>query len=440
MLELGSFRSSSCCGMTRRTFVKAAASLPLAWGLTGAASAVTTSERRARSVILVWLWGGPSHLDTFDPKPEASREIRGPFATIPTRVPGVRFTELLPRLARRNDRFVVVRSSRFSGSHDMLPLTGGRRRGARQEPNYGSIIARHQEVVGAPPFVSVLPRTTLSHGFRADTVPGSRAGWLGGAYDPFLVRCDSDGGVDIPSLRLLDGITPQRLTDRRLLQRELDHLKRTLNTPAMDALDRQSDSAYSLLTAGEATRAFDVGQESDRTRASYGHTSFGQSLLLGRRLVEAGVPYVQVNWSLGVDGLEEGPLMGWDTHRNGFGQLMSYHCPVFDRAFSALLDDLDDRGLLDSTLIVAMGEMGRTPKINRNGGRDHWATCSTVWAGAGIGGGVIGATDRNGSEPVTDPVTPLMVGTTIAEAMGLDSQARAELRVLVGGSVIDGLL
>jgi hypothetical protein len=163
-------------------------------------------------------------------------------------------------------------------------------------------------------------------------------------------------------------------------------------------------------------------------------------MLLGRRLVEAGVPYVQVNWSLGVDGLEEGSSMGWDTHRNGFGQLMNYHCPIFDRAFSALLEDLSDRGLLDSTLVVAMGEMGRTPKINKTGGRDHWATCSTLWAGAGVQGGrIVGETDANGAEPVSRPITPLMVGTTIAEAAGLDAQARAELGVLVGGQVVHEL-
>ena len=401
-------------------------------------------ERRhgkAKSVMMVWLWGGPSHIDTFDPKPNAPSGIRGPFKTIPTQSAGVHFTELLPRLAQRSNRIAVVRSTRFSGAHDMLVLTGQRKTGASQEPNFGSIIARDRPMVGMPSFVSVMPRTVLTHGFQCNKVPGYSAGRLGAGYNPFFVRCASDSEVSIPSLQLMEGLTPDRLADRRTLQSEMDKLKLFADSPAMSVLDKQNDSAFTMLTSKDAMRAFDLSQENPRTIASYGRTSFGQSLLLGRRLVEAGVPYVHVNWSLGVDGLAEDATMGWDTHRNGFGQMMTHHCPVFDRAFSALLDDMHDRGLLESTLIVATGEMGRTPKINDEGGRDHWATCSTVWAGGGVEGGrVIGATDLNGGEPTTTPVSALMVGTTIAEAMGIDSQRRAEMKVLEGGSVIDGLL
>ncbi len=351
------------------------------------------------------------------------------------------FTELLPRLAQRSHRFTVVRSTRFSGAHDMLVLTGRRSAGSQQEPNFGSIIARDRPAIEMPSFVSVMPRTVLTHGFQCNKVPGHSAGRLGAGYNPFFVRCGSDSEVTIPSLQLMDGLTPDRLADRRVLQAEMDRLKMFADSPAMSVLDKQNDSAFTMLTSRDALRAFDLSREDPRTVASYGRTSFGQSLLLGRRLVEAGVPYVHVNWSLGVDGLSEDATMGWDTHRNGFGQLMTHHCPVFDRAFSALLDDLHDRRLLESTLVVATGEMGRTPKINDEGGRDHWATCSTVWAGGGVDGGrVIGATDRTGAEPTTAPVSSLMVGTSIAEAMGIDSQRRAEMKILQGGAVIDGLL
>jgi len=207
------------------------------------------------------------------------------------------------------------------------------------------------------------------------------------------------------------------------------------------AQDQKNLEAYRMLTSPEARRAFDLSLEPEKVRGAYGRTTFGQSMLLARRLAEVGVPFIQVNWSLGVDGLEEGPLMGWDTHRNGFGQLMTYHAPVFDRAFSALLDDLYDRDMIGSTLVTAFGEMGRTPKINRTGGRDHWATCTSLWAGGGIEGGkVIGSTDKIGGEPENDPATPLMVGTTIAECMGLGIQERAELNVLDGGTTIPNLL
>lgn len=443
MIEIGSFRSRDCHGITRRSFVQAATSVPLALGLGGLATrdarAWTPTEGRARSVLMVWLWGGPAQHDTFDPKPDAPGAIRGPFATIKTKS-GDLFSELLPRLARCSDKFAVVRSTKFAANHDMRPLAGGRRRGRGEEPNFGSIVARRKTIVGLPSFVSVAPLTSYGHGFQSTTVPGHGAGRLGSAYNPFIVRCSSEGKLDIAGLRLLDGLSPERLDDRNLLRQQLGDLGRKLEKLEVEQWNRQLEGAYSLLGSGGASRAFDLSRESEDARGAYGRTPFGQSMLLGRRLVEAGVPYVQVNWSLGVDGLEEGSSMGWDTHRNGFGQLMNYHCPIFDRAFSALLEDLSVRGLLDSTLVVAMGEMGRTPKINKTGGRDHWATCSTLWAGAGVQGGrIVGETDANGAEPVSRPITPLMVGTTIAEAAGLDAQARVELGVLDGGQVVHEL-
>jgi hypothetical protein len=189
-------------------------------------------------------------------------------------------------------------------------------------------------------------------------------------------------------------------------------------------------------------RAFDLTQEEDRTRAAYGQTTFGQSCLLGRRLVEAGVPYVQVNWSEYVEAMSPGCDFGWDTHIYNFELLQDRHCPILDRAFSALLDDLRDRGLLDSTLVIAMGEFGRTPQISKRAAREHWQHCYfSIWAGAGIEPGrVIGESDKFGEHPLTRKITPLMVGTTIAELMGIRAKERAEMKVLDGGSVIHELL
>jgi uncharacterized protein (DUF1501 family) len=191
----------------------------------------------------------------------------------------------------------------------------------------------------------------------------------------------------------------------------------------------------------EARRALDLSREAQATRAAYGQTSFGQSCLLARRLVEAGVPYVQVNWSQYVEAMTPGCDFGWDTHIYNFELLSDRHGPIFDRVFAALLDDLDARGLLASTLVVALGEFGRTPRINGQASRDHWPNCYfSIWAGAGVrAGAVVGESDRRGSDPITEPITPVMVGTTILDRAGVDSQARAELRVLPGGRVIHEL-
>jgi hypothetical protein len=440
MLNIGSFRAKDCHGLTRRAFVGMAAAAPFACD--AKASAAEYGEALARSVIMVWLWGGPSQIDTFDPKPRAPSEYRGPFQPIATRTPGAQFSELLPRLAARSDQFAIVRSTTTSSNHSMATLTGypGRPDG-EQEPNFGSIITRHKRSATLPSFISVAPTTTLGHGFDSTRNAGYGGGRLGSAANPFIVHCDSVGEVRMPSLQLLSGMTPARLADRRLLLAQLDHAQRRLHeASAVEQWRTQVADAHGLLTATGASRAFELNRENEATRDSYGRTTFGQSLLLARRLAEAGVPYVQVNWSLGVDGLEEGSNMGWDTHRNNFGQLMDYHGPVFDRAMSALLDDLRQRGLLESTLVVAMGEMGRTPTINRTGGRDHHSTNSTFWAGGGVRGGrIVGATDARGGSPNTRPVTALMGGTTIAELMGMNAEFRARMKVLEGGTVIDEL-
>ncbi len=431
MFEVGGFRSALHGSVSRRAFLTASAVAPLA-GTVAARPAA-----RARSVIVLWLWGAPSHLDTFDPKPNAPAEVRGPFGTIPTRTAGVRFTELFPKTAARSDRFALVRSNvNFDGDHlkaGSIGLTGMLEGKDAEVPNFGSVVARHRGGADLPAFVAI------GRGNPRDVV-GPMKGYGGGTwgrnFDPFLVGCSPAGETDVPALRLLDGLSPAALDDRRRLLGELDRHARE-----SDKWDAARRRAYALLTTPEARAALDLTRERDATRAAYGHTSFGQSCLLARRLAETGVPYVQVNWSQYVEAMTPNCDFGWDTHIFNFDLLPDRHGPVFDRVYAALLDDLRDRGLLDTTLVVALGEFGRTPRINGQASRDHWPQCYfSLWAGCGVRGGtVVGDSDRTGSAPLTEPVTPGMVGATVLELAGVDSQARAELRVLPGQRVVHEL-
>ncbi|MCH2211712.1 MAG: DUF1501 domain-containing protein [Fuerstiella sp.] len=478
MINLGSFRAGSCQGISRRPFLKIGTSLPIAYGLSNAEQLASAAESaKAKSVLLIWLWGAPSHLDLCDPKPNAPVEYRGPFATIQTRIPGVHFTELLPRLAERSDRFSLVRSNiNFNGDHfggGRLSLSGATEDGLKEvPPNFGSILARHRKSAGLPGFVS------LARGLLGSTDGSLLEGYGGGpwgiGYDPFMVSCSATGKVAIPQLNLLEGLTPTRLSERRTLLRELDHVKRFVDSGTTDGsglrqkdvaqdrlrdLDRlrqihlsstadvekwdiSSRRAYELLTSGAASNAFDLSRESAAVRADYGQTEFGQSCLLGRRLVEAGIPYVQVNWSQTLEVHYPNSDNGWDTHADNFELLSDWHGPLLDRVLPTLLDDLEQRGLLETTLVVCLGEFGRTPRINNIGSRDHWPQCYfSIWAGAGIKPGrVIGESDALGQFPLTDPVPPAMVGTTILDLAGVSTEARAELKVLEGGRLIDGLL
>jgi hypothetical protein len=406
--------------------------------------AQAADERKAKSVILLWLWGAPSHLDLVDPKPQAPTEYRGPFCPIQTKTPGLQFTELLPRLSQRTDQFTLIRSMVSSnGGHPgagTVGLTGFEESPGPVQPNFGSIISKSQTQPGdLPPFFYVgrgIPRDLPRR------IKGYGGGTLGPAHDPFLVNCTPLGEVEMPGLRLLDGLTPDRINNRQDLLQRIDGTRRLADGSDVANWSRVYKTAYNLLTKPEAVKSFDLTEESESTREQYGYTKFGQSCLLARRLVQAEVPYIQVNWSEYVEAMSPGCDFGWDTHIYNFELLQDRHGPVFDRAFSALLDDLKQRGLLETTLVLAMGEFGRTPKINKRAARDHWPRCYfSMWAGAGIEPGrVIGESDRRGEDPVTEPITPLMVGTTVAELCGVTAQARAEMQVLDGGKVIDGLV
>jgi hypothetical protein len=356
----------------------------------------------------------------------------------------VQFTELVPRLAERSNRFTLIRTNVASNSaHPQggtVALTGFDEAPGPLQPNFGSILAKSRGQAGRlPPFVS------LARGALMDSstpVRGFGGATLGGRYDPFMVGCSELGEVNIPALQILPDLNPARIDDRNSLRARLDAAAGNLDRAGFQAWGRTYQQAYSLLMDPAARAAFDLTRETPATRARYGQSVFGQSSLLARRLVEAGVPYVQLNYSRHPEAITPGFEFGWDTHIYNFELLQDQHCPIFDRAFTALLDDLYERGLIDKTLVVCMGEFGRTPKINNRASRDHWVRCYfSLWAGAGIPvGRVIGTSDRLGSDPLGDPVTPLMVGTTIAELAGIDAQARAEMGVLAGGRVIDGIM
>ena len=446
MIDFGSFKARDCGGSTRRSFLKTAATIPLAMsaGLpTPEAIAAAKSRAKAKSVILLWLWGGPSHIDLVDPKPEASMDYRGPFGTIDTRTTGMKFSELLPRMAARSDQFSVIRSMVNSNNGHpgagTVGLTGFEESPGPVQPNFGAIVSKHRGQTGSlPPFFYVgkgIPRDLPTR------IEGYGGGTLGKAFDPFLVSASDRGEVSIPTLKMMPNMSPGRISDRRQLLTQLDEERYRLDAAKVEEWGHKYQSAYGLLTSAEARAAFDLTQESTKTRSSYGRSTFGQGCLLARRLAEAGVPYIQVNWSEYVETFTPGGDWGWDTHIYNFELLQDRHGPIFDRAYSALLDDMTERGLMEDTLLIAMGEFGRTPRISNRAAREHWNQCYfSIWAGAGVQPGrAIGQSDTKGEHPVSRPITPLMAGTTIAELAGVGAQQRAELKVLDGGSVIDEL-
>jgi hypothetical protein len=453
MLRIGRGLQRTCQGMTRREFVQVGASslLGLSWAdLLRLRASTDYHVGQARSVIFLWLWGGPAQLDTWDPKPNAPLDFRGPFASIPTRTAGVRITELFPQIAAIQDKFAIVRSlataSNDHGVAGTIGLTGsslgsvdlgGSMAAGSVRPATGSVVARAKGFGGAmPPFMVVGGK--LHQGKKAIT--GEGGGALGALYDPFRLEYDPDGGTRIPALQLPPDLTPERLTDRQSLLSALGAARRAVAT-GQRSIDDYRAQALALLTAPEAMRMFDLSLERPQLADRYGRTRFGQSCLLARRLVEHGVPYVQVNWSDHVEAEEDSGDGGWDHHYRNFQIMQDRHAPWLDQAYSALITDLSDRGLLDSTLVIAIGEFGRTPRINDKAGRDHWEHCySALVAGGGTRGGrVIGESDARAERPHERPLTPADLAATIHHATGITSEQAVTLGVRVNGRVIEEL-
>jgi hypothetical protein len=456
MLLIGRHRTRTCQGPTRRALLQAGAisavGLSLADLLRLRAAGATTSNGTAKSVLFLWLWGGPAHLDTWDPKPNAALEFRGPFNAIPTRVTGVRFGELFPQVANLADKLAIIRSMKtdsndhgvagtagLTGSSSGAVNLGGAATKGGARPATGSVVARVRAAGSRwPPFMVIGGK--LHQGKKA--IVGEGGGPLGGLYDPFRLEYDPAHGTRIPALKLLPDLTPERLHERQKLLAAFDDLgQQTDQLRATHALDDYRSQAFSMLTAPAMKTMFDLTSEPQKLIDRYGRTRFGQSCLLGRRLVEHGVPFVQVNWSDHVEAEEDSGDGGWDHHYRNFQIMQDRHGPWLDQALSALLEDLQDRGLLATTLVVAVGEFGRSPKINDKAGREHWEHCySALLAGGGVRGGrVIGSSDARGEHPHDRPTTPADLAATIHYAVGVTSEQAQTLGLAVSGKVVDEL-
>ncbi len=403
--------------------------------LSGTAQADGTSPGfgRAKSIILVFQTGAPSHQDIWDLKPEAPAEIRGEFKPVETNVPGILVGPHIPKLAAIADKYAIIRSMThdlpgheqathfiLTGINQLPP--GATHMASRADwPCYAAGMKALRPRTDGLPSGVMLP-TYLHNGYGFS---GQTGGFMGSQYDPWHVKSDpNDPNFKLDELTLQPGLTIERVDDRRSLLADLDQQRRDLETQGSSQnLSRSCQQAYGLLGAGGRFReAFEMHREPNEMRDRYGRHAFGQSLLLARRLVEAGMPIVQANM---------GTMNNWDTHGNNFGQLKDRLLPPFDQGLSALLTDLDERGLLSETLVIAVGEFGRTPKINEGGGRDHWSgVFSALYAGAGVRGGqVIGASDAQAAYPATKGWYPADLGATVYSALGIDSSSMIYDRV-----------
>jgi len=399
--------------LSRRQMLKQAALVCGGLGLAAnRLAAAPPPAARAKSVIQIWLWGGPSHLDTFDPKPGAGRDYCGPFdKPLATNVDGIRINELLPKLAKQADKYALIRSmTHGSSGHETAAyiVQTGRRPDRLVYPSLGAIVAMfkghdHGYRGKLPPYMVL---TTPQGRF-------SEAGFLGARYKPFATG--GDPGLKRFAVEgvVMEGVSDERQVARRNLLHGLDTLGRALpGEPQFQQLDGCESKAYEMIL-GDAGKVFDLSTESQATRDRYGVNTLGQSCLMARRLVEQGVPYITIN------------AKGWDTHKQHF-QAMQRRLPELDMGLASLLEDLAQRGLLDSTLVWCGGEFGRTPKVlwgsPWNGGRGHYGNCfSTLVAGGGFKGGqVLGASDATGSEVAERPVDPSELLGTMCSLLGID--------------------
>jgi uncharacterized protein (DUF1501 family) len=444
MLRVLGHPTAACDGITRRDLLRAGSVAALAGGLLSpparAWGTAAGKEAPAKAVILLDLFGGPSHIDTFDPKPDAPDGIRGEFGTIPTALAGVRVCEHLPLLARRLDRLAVVRSvtHKYNSHNPYGVMTGFD--GGHDQTDYFARPTNHPSVPSVCQFFGVgrgrdLPGYVMlpaspgyTQGLRR---AGPYGGYLGPKFDPVFSTADAHASASIqeskdfyshsitpsgePRLPKLGGdLTLDALDRRRSLVEQLEARSAAIEAGAHAS---RRDAAFDLLLSPKARTAFDLDREPLKLRERYGRDLFGSSVLLARRLVEAGVTFVTVH-------TEARPNGHWDTHENNFKMLRHVLLPFLDRAVSALLDDLADRGLLDSTLVVVTGDMGRTPRVNGKAGRDHWPQCGfCLFAGGGTKAGVVhGATDKIAAFPTDHPVSAGDLVATVYHLVGVDPE------------------
>jgi hypothetical protein len=398
------------------------------------AAAASSLKATAKSVILLYQWGGPSHLETFDMKPDGPEDSRGQFKPIKSTLPEVPVCEHLPEFAKVMDRFSVVRSITHEFKNHNPPgyygLTGHAPPKDDQRlrdtpdlfPHYGSVVDWLRPAPKEIPTFVAMPASIRD----GSVVPGQHASFLGKKHDPLLILQDPNSpDFKLPELSLPQGLTPERLNDRRGLLDMLDRQSGLIEKlPVAKGLGQYHERAFAMLSSPKVKEAFDLSREPAKVRDAYGRTMFGQCTLLARRLVEIGVPIVTAYYC------NPGGGFIWDTHKDNFPGLKDKLLPTTDSAVPTLIRDLEDRGLLKDTLVIWMGEFGRTPKINGDAGRDHWPQCyPALFAGGGIKRGFLyGASDSHGAYPAEDPVKPDNVGGTIYRALGIDP--KTEIRDL----------
>ncbi len=415
--------TSDCERVTRRSFLQVGAlgglglSLPMALAAQKAAaeSGKSTSENNC---ILIWTQGGTSHHDTFDPKPDAPANVKGEYGVINTALPGIQFTEICPNMAKAADKYALLRGwNPRNGSHgtaDQWVMSGRRFNAAMPYPTYGSVLSYTKGFKTAlPPFVQLGSSIDRRYG-------GGTAGILGLEHNPFEMLADPNAKkFNVRDITPPQGITMSRVERRRKMLSVIDKLQRKveLQQDKLDALDEHFKAALNMITAPETKKAFEIEKEDPKLRDRYGRNKFGQSCLLARRLIQSGVRFVTVT-----DG-------GWDTHQNNFKTLKNNRIPPVDKALPSLLADLEERGMLDNTLVCWFTDFGRTPKINSASGRDHWASTGfAIMAGAGVPAGhVLGATDAEGGYVAKDEYWSDDIATTVYHKLGIpeDLIARA---------------
>ena len=419
-ISLGSKKHQFCNGWSRRDFIRVGAIAPLGLSLGGlfsaqkagaampAGVAAAAKAARAKSVLLVFLGGGISHHDSFDMKPDATEEIRGKYKSIPSDVTGLHVCELLPKMAKTMSKVALVRSQQHGNDHHETAtnwvLSGKFGTPFGDHPAMGAVVAHETGFAGlVPPYVAV-PKNP------AFTWELGKSAWLGGRYESFKAGDPNAKDFKVRDLSCATPMKPAQVERRQTLLKAVDSLSRQIEgNDQIATYDEFQRKAAEMILSPDAQAAFDLEKESEATRDIYGRNEFGQSCLLARRLVESGVRFVTVNSG------------GWDHHAKIFDSL-DKKLPMFDQGFAAMIHDMDQRGLLKDTLVVCMGEFGRTPKINKDAGRDHWGHAGVLlFAGAGVQPGrIIGATDKTGSHVTDRPVKPADVCATVYEALGID--------------------
>lgn len=478
MLNIPGRRAYTCEGPTRRELLRIGSigmmglSLPhfFAWQKAQASTAAkkyagARGFGSAQSVIMIFLQGGPSHIDIWDPKPDAPANVRGEFKPIKTKIPGTWVSEHMPMMAQHLDKATLIRSMSYTPSglfnhtaaiYQMLtgyPPDRVSPSGQLEPPSPADFPTAGSHISKMLPLKEpVLPFVELPRPLQESGIigKGGAAGFLGKAYDPYRLYQDPNKPITLEDLALRKEVPPERLKDRFELLKGVNGSMPDLEKALKDfAVDEHYGKAYDLVLSGKARDAMDLAKEPEAMRDRYGRHTFGQSLLMARRLIQAGTRFVQVNWPSVANGDPE--TTAWDTHAANFGPLKNLHCPKLDRGLSALLEDMDGRGMLKDTLVVAVGEFGRSPRLgvstsgnsNSPDGRDHWPYCySAVIAGAGIGRGVqYGESDATASSPKDKPVHPTDLLATVYYALGIDPEMEIrnhlnQPRELVKGKIV----